>query len=67
MSTPIGDNLINEFFSTVGAPPGAAEYWNCGINVPAAFVLIIPRSLIIMFSVATIEAAVTTTAVAAVP
>ena len=50
----------------VGAPPGAALYCICGVNVPAVLVRTTPLMITVIFSVAVVDAAVTTVAVAAV-
>ena len=50
----------------VGAPPGAALYCICGVNEPAVLVRTMPLMTTVIFSVAVVDAAVTTVAVAAV-
>ena len=63
---PIGVSLKKLLAKILGTPPGAAEYCICGVKVPAVLVLTIPRMVTVMFSVASILAAVTTAAVAPV-
>ena len=53
------------FRRTTGAAPGAAEYWNWGMNVPAAFTLTVPR-IQTLFCVAAAALAVTLITVATV-
>src|SRR5262245_48489113 len=48
--------------STVGAPPGAAEYWNWGTNDPAALTTSRPVTRRMICSVAELEDALTVTA-----
>jgi hypothetical protein len=52
--------LIKLFGKTVGTPPGVAEYWNCAVTAVAELVLIIPLSVITRFSLADVDAPVTT-------
>ena len=61
-----GVNRMNELANIVAVPVVAALGLTCGMNVPAAFILTTPEPEIITFSVALVEAAVTTRAVAAV-
>ena len=61
---PIGVSIKKLFALTVGAPPGAAEYLNCGMTVPDASIRIMPLSFMTMFSVVEVDVVATTVAVA---
>ena len=61
---PMASMVKYVFVWIVGAPPGAAEYWNCGMKVPAALMRTTPSMVKTITSVVDVDAALICVAVA---